>query len=72
MRRNMIAHGLLADVEPRSDLVVVEALGHDLEDLPLTRREIIESGQGKTAGRVRRQKIAERLDQSLPRRLSIQ
>ena len=44
--RNMVAHGLLADVEPRSDLIVVEALGHDLEDLPLTRREVIESGQG--------------------------
>jgi hypothetical protein len=29
-------------------------VGHDPEDFPLTRREIIESIQGKTAGRVRR------------------
>jgi hypothetical protein len=39
----MIAHSFLADVEARSDLVIVEGLGDDFQYLPLVRREITKS-----------------------------
>ncbi len=70
----MIARGALADVELLSDRIVVESLGDQLQHFVFAGRELIERRTSKSGGpgRRRRQKIVERLDKLLPRRLGIQ